>query len=196
MSAPRSFDYGYLEQLVREHGDWSHHEYAVAVTAHEREVRNDPGYGPILQNTITAVLSRYRDTWLERGVVAPFSRDAKRKIPWTGLTQEQMMSTTLRKLKVLADLDAGGAGSSDPRRVKLALQYERKLRDRKLVVDLTPTGAIYERPARPDELDGEGELLSYYARYPGLTDSQWAQMTQPERADASKHWLAGQRLAG
>jgi hypothetical protein len=191
MSAPRTFDYEYLKTYVRDHPGLSHGEYAAAVTAHEREVRNDPGYGPILQNTITAALGRMRPAWEEQGIRVPRSKDSRRKIPWTGLTQEQLMSTPLRKLKILADLKAGGYGSGDRQKVSLALRYENRLNERKLVVDLKPSGIVYDRPARPDELDGTGELLSYYARYPGLTSAEWRRMTPEERAQASRVWLAG-----
>ena len=38
---------------------------------------------------------------------------------------------------------------------------------------MTSDGRPNLRPARPDELDQEGNLLSYAACHPGLNDRQW-----------------------
>lgn len=187
MPAPRSFDYEYLKRLAQEHPDWSHQQYADAVTRHEREVRKDPKYPRIRPNTIAAVLHRFRDTWLEQGVRVPPRRGLNRLLPWTGIPQGYRMDTRLRHLRVLAQLDLGNPVK--PREARLAEKFATQLRESRQVLDLTRGGRQIVRAARPDEVDGTGELLELWARWPGLSDKQWESMTPAERRATAAKWL-------
>jgi hypothetical protein len=189
MPASRTFSYEYLKRLVQEHPDWSHHEYANALTDEVRTRLRDPGYPRIKPNTVAAALSRYRDAWLEQGAKIPVRRiGLGRMIPWVGIPEGYRMDTKLRRLRTLAQLEAGQA--VEPRAARLAEQFARSLRERREVVDLTPTGRPIQRPARADEIDGTGELLSLYSRHPGLTWDEWDVMSPEERKAASAKWLA------
>lgn len=189
MSATRSFDYDYLKRLVAEHPDWSHHEYARAVTDEARTRLRDPGLPPVLPNTVAAALSRYRDTWLAQGVAVPPRKGGTHILPWANIPMAYAMNTPLRRLRMLHRI-AMGERDLDPREVRLTHQFARKLRESRHVIDLSPRGEPYERPARPDELDGTGQLLDFYARYPGLTGKMWAELAPDERRIASMRWMA------
>src|SRR5258708_23449222 len=54
----------------------------------------------------------------------------------------------------------GRGGGVDPRTARLERQWECKQRDERQVLDLTSRGKPVERPARLDEGDGDGNLLS------------------------------------
>ncbi|SRR6266704_3023984 len=191
MPASRTFSYDYLKQLVQEHPDWSHQEYASAVTAEARTRLGDPGHPRIKPNAIAAALSRYRDTWLEEGAKVPPRKGLGRMIPWAGIPEGYRMDTKLRRLRTLAQIDAGVR--VEPRTARLAEQFARSLREGRQVVDLTSGGRPVVRPARPDEVDGTGELLSLYARHPGLTHAEWESMTPGERGAASSRWVPERR---
>jgi hypothetical protein len=61
----------------------------------------------------------------------------------------------------------------------------------KNVIDLNWEGVPYIRKARPDELDGEGNLIELAAKYPGLGAGQWKALRTPAgRAAASARWRA------
>jgi len=186
MPASRTFSYDYLKRLVQEHPDWSHQEYASALTEEVRTRTRDPKYPRIQPNTVSAALSRYRETWREQGVRVP-PRQPARMIPWVGIPEGYRMDTKLRRLRTLAQLDAGQ--TVEPRTARIARQFARLLRESGQVVDLTAGGRPITRAARPDEIDGTGELLSLYARNPGLTPAQWEDMTPDERREASSRWI-------
>lgn len=194
MSASRTFPYESLERLIRDHPGWSHQQYADKITDQMRE--KDPTAPRIKVNTISVAIARYRPIWAERGVVAPFKPGGIRLLPWTGIPDRWLMDTNLRKLRLLARIDAG-EDDLDPREVKVALKFRDGLRAAKQVVDLSPQGRPVVRAARPDEVDGTGELLSLLARHPGLSEKEWARMTPAEREQASSKWIAGdkQRLS-
>jgi hypothetical protein len=188
MPASRTFSYEYLKELVQQYPDWSHQEYAEVLTQEVRTRLGDPGHPRILPNTVAAALSRYRDTWLEQGARVPARRGTGRMIPWVGIPEAYRMDTKLRKLRTLAQIDAGV--QVEPRLARLAEQFARGLREMRQVVDLTSGGRPVIRAARPDEVDGTGELLSLYARHPGLSEAQWESLTPDERKASSEHWLA------
>lgn len=188
MPAGRTFSYEYLKELVQQHSDWSHQEYADALTREVRERLKDPRYPRIKPNTVAAALARYRDTWLEEGVKVPPRKGLGRVIPWAGIPQGYRMDTRLRHMRVLAQLDAGR--EVEPRKARLAEKFARELQEQRRVLDLTSGGRPIVRSARPDEVDGTGALLSLYARHPGLTQKEWEGMTPQERKDASAKWIA------
>ena len=173
MAPPRTFDYELLKQLVREHPDWSYHEYARVLTRDMRDKTGDPKYPAVMPNAIAAAISRNRDRWVDEGLMVEDQRlpiyteliPARWRIP-----EAYRMDTHLRKLRTLARLRRGlGA---DPRAARQALQFERTLRERKEVVDITAQGRPVTRPAAPWELDDRGELIEIVA--------------QPERGDGGK----------
>lgn len=192
MPAKRLINYEYLLRLMREHPGWTMNEYADALTEDAR--REDPTLARISPGSVAAAISRYRDTWEEDGQFVRPKKAGQRLLPWVNIPEAHWMDTPLRRLRVLDRL-ARGEQVGDPKAVRWALKFERTLRDRGQVVDLTPQGRPVIRPARADEVDGTGELLTLYARHPGLTDRQWRSMTPDERADAAARWLPPQPKA-
>lgn len=186
MPAPRLINYELLQRLMREHPDWSMGEYADALTEHMRQ--EDPAARRIMPSSVAAAISRFRDTWEEEGHFVRQRKAGQRRLPWVNIPEAHWMDTPLRRLRVLDRL-ARGEKVGDPKALRWALMFERRLRERSQVVDLTPQGRPVIRPARADEIDGTGALLSLYARYPGLTDRQWKSMTPEQRAAASARWL-------
>jgi hypothetical protein len=165
MAPQRTFDYELLKQLVREHGDWSYREYAQTLTLDMRNKTGDPKYPAVMPNAVAAVISRNRDRWADDGLVVDDQRMPvyRELIParWK-LPERHQMDTHIRKLRTLARLRRGlGATEKDARQ---ALQFERTLRDRKQVVDVTPAGRPVLRPAAPWELDDTGELIEIVAQ--------------------------------
>jgi len=171
MPPPRSFDYDLLKDLIREHSDWQYHEYATALTKKLRE--SDPDAIAILPNTVSQIFSRYRDRWKDEGVPMP-----ERGLPahrgqqvyteliwWQGIPAEQRMHTYLRKLRDIARMRRGlEVGSKYG--AKQATEFEERLRATKQVVDVV-AGTPVLRLAKPEELDGTGELIEIVARPPG-----------------------------
>jgi len=165
MAPPRTFDYDLLKQLVRDHPDWSYHEYASVLTLDMRQKTGDPSYPAVMPNSVAAAISRNRDRWRDDGVLIEDQRvpvyseliPARWHIP-----EVYKMDTHLRKLRTLARLRRGLGAA--PREARQALQFERTLRDRKEVVDVTPQGRPIIRPAAPWELDSDGGLIDVVAR--------------------------------
>jgi hypothetical protein len=165
MAPPRSFDYELLKQLVREHPDWSYHQYAQVLTLDMRNKTGDPHYPAVLPNAVAAAISRYKPRWADDGLVIEDQRMPvyRELIPerWH-IPEIHRMHTHLRKLRTLARLRRGlGASEKESRQ---ALQFEKTLRLRKEVVDITPRGEPVLRPAAPWELDETGELIEIVAR--------------------------------
>lgn len=189
MALERTYDYDYLRKLLREHPEWSHRQLATAVTEHEREQRGDPGYPAITVHAIASVKYRYRDTWDELGDhVQSLSHDpTRRSQPFNNLPKEHYYDYEIQVLRTLSKI-ARGEPVSDKRR-KEAESLTKKLRASGSVIDVDFQGVPYIRQSRPDEVDGEGNLIEYAARFPGLTDIQWKGLRTPEaRAAASSRW--------
>jgi hypothetical protein len=187
MATPPTFDYDYLRNLLREHPGWSTRQLAEAVTEHEREVRHDPGYGPIRPSA----KSRYRDTWGEEGVAIPLLKRAStsRTQPWANVPREHWNDQRLDMLRILTRIDRGDPDIPEVRR-KSAMNFARKLEDAGQVVDLRPSGQPYVRQARADELDQEGHIFQYHSRFPGLTEAQWKGLGNAEmRAVAAMRFM-------
>lgn len=165
MAPPRTFDYDLLKHLVQDHPDWSYHEYARELTQNMRDTTGDPAYPAVMPNSVAAAISRNRDRWLDEGIEIADQRVPvyNELIParWH-VSESHKMDTHLRKLRTLARLRRGlGA---QPREARQALQFERTLRERKEVVDVTPQGRPVVRPAAPWELTPDGELIDVVAR--------------------------------
>lgn len=165
MAPQRTFDYDLLKQLVREHPDWSYHEYAKVLTLDMRNRLKDPHYPAVMPNSVAAAISRNRDRWRDEGVDIRDQRIPvyRELIPerWH-IPEIYRMDVHLRKLRTLARLRRGlGA---NPREARQALQFERTLRERKEVVDITPQGRPVLRPAAPWELNEQGQLLDVVAQ--------------------------------
>lgn len=191
MPQERQFDYDYLRDLMRDNPRWTLRQLAVAITQHEREVRSDPSYPHVTVSAVASVRYRYRDAWGESGDAIPESKHspANRTQPFANLPPEHWWDQKVQNLRVLSRL-ARGESSIPDRKRRLAESMARKLRDSSQVVDLDGSGKPYIRDARPDELDGEGRIISYAARYPGLTNTQWRKLETPEhRRVAADRWL-------
>jgi hypothetical protein len=190
MATPPSFDYDYLRMLFREHPTWSHRQIADAVTQHEREVRHDPGYPHVTVHAIASVKYRYRDRWQSEGSAVPESKmsGTKRTQPFVNLPPSYWQHYYIYNLRILTRLASGETGISD-KKAKEAERFAARLDMDKQVVDLDFRGEPYLRKARPDELDQEGNLIAYAAKFPGLSSSQWLALGTPEaRAAASEQW--------
>lgn len=191
MATERTFDYDYLRDLLRQHPDWPLNKLANHVTEHERQVQKDPHYGPILPPAIASAKSRYRDAWAAEGVSMPLLRRAStaRNQPWTNIPKEYWNDVRIEYLRTLTRIARGETGIS-PAHQQGAESYARRLRDNREVIDLSVQGKPYTRAARPDELDQEGNLVTYHSRFPGLTSEQWTSLGTPEnRAIASMRFL-------
>lgn len=165
MAPPRTFDYDLLKELVKQHPGWSYHQYAQTLTQDMRNKTGDPHYPMVMPNSVAAAISRHRDRWREEGLTITDQRVPvyKELIPerWR-VTPADRMATELRHLRTLARLRRGeGATGKEARQ---ALQFERRLRDRREVVDVTPRGRVVIRPATAWELDSTGNLIEVVAQ--------------------------------
>jgi hypothetical protein len=189
MATERSYDYDYLRRLLREHPEWPHRQVAAAITEHERTTRHDPGYPAITVHAIASAKYRYRDIWDELGdhIEAMKHDPTRRSQPFNNLPKEYRDAYEIQALRTLTRISQGEPVTDKKR--KEAENLTRKLRNTRSVIDLDYKGEPYVREARPDELDGEGNLIEYAARFPGLTDTQWKALGSPEaRQAASSRW--------
>jgi hypothetical protein len=191
----RMYDYDYLRKLLREHPEWPHRQVAAAITEHERAVRGDPKYPPITVHAVASAKYRYRDTWDELGDnIASLKHDPMRRSqPFNNLPKEYYYTVEIQALRTLSKMSRGGPVTDKRRRE--AENLVAKLVANREVIDVTPRGQPYRRRARPDEVDGEGNLIGHTARHHGLTDSEWKLLGSPEArakmsADRAAHgWL-------
>lgn len=191
MPQDRQFDYEYLRDLMREHPRWSLRQLAQAITRHERESRQDPTYPHVTVSAVASARYRYRDTWKDAGDKIPESKQspANRTQPFANLPPEHWWDQRIQNLRVLTRM-ARGDPEVPTRNRRLAESMARKLRDGKQVIDVDHSGKPYIRNARADEVDGEGNIIAYTAKYPGLTNSQWKALETPEhRRAAADRWL-------
>jgi hypothetical protein len=188
----RRYDYDYLRKLLREHPEWSHRQVALAVTEHERQVRKDPTYPAITAHAVSSAKYRYKDGWNEQGdrIGEGLKHDPlRRSQPFNNLPKEYYFAYEIQTLRTLTKIDRGDPVTDKRRRE--AENLTQRLRATGSVIDLTYKGERYIRKARPDELDGEGNLIEYAARFPGLDDRQWKALRTPgARAAASSRWRA------
>jgi len=191
VATERTYDYEYLRKLLREHPEWPHRQVAAAITEHERTKRGDPKYPAISVHAIASAKYRYRDIWEELGerIEALPHDPTRRSQPFNNLPKEYCYSYEIQALRTLTKIARGEPVSEKRRRE--AENLTKKLRRWGSVIDLSYNGEPYIRQARPDEVDGEGNLIEYAARFPGLTDYQWKALRTPEaRAAASARWRA------
>lgn len=191
MATERTYDYDFLRRVLREHPDWPTRQVARAVTDHEREVRKDDSFPEVSIGAIASAKYRWRDTWAQQGQPIPTAAKdpTKRSQPFKNVPKEFYYSYLIQNLRVISKLSHGEAVSV--KKEAEARTLMRKLDKRKEVIDLTFRGEAITRPARPDELDSEGNLIGYSARFPGLTIEQWSALGSPEaRAAASAQWRA------
>jgi hypothetical protein len=189
MAMERTFDYEHLRNLIRAHPLWSHRQLAAALTEHEREVRKDPRYPAVTVHSVASVKYRYRDQWNSLGDTITSSKGdpMRRSQPFNHLPSEHYFSYEIQALRTLTKLSRGEPVTR--KRQAEAENLAHKLRTTCSVVDLSYLGEPYTRPARPDELDGEGNLIELAARFPGLDEEQWRALRTPEaRAAASSRW--------
>lgn len=165
MAPPRTFDYDLLKKLVRDHPDWSYHEYARVLTEDTRDKTRDPNFPAIMPNTIAAAISRNRDRWRDEGIDVEDNRVPiyTELIPssWH-VAPAHRMDVPLRKLRALAAIRRGL--HVEPRERRQALQFERYLNETKQVVDLSARGIPQVRPAEDWELNPDGSLIEVVAQ--------------------------------
>lgn len=160
MPPDRTFDYDVLNQLIRDHPEASNRQYAEWMTNYERQVREDPSYPAILPNTIARAISMYRKRWADEGRPVK-DRQFGRLIPWPNIPQAYIMDTRLRHLKTLEKMNLGQPVTD--RQERQARAFRRRLQQQRRVVDITDTGRPFDRPALPNELDADGNLLKLTA---------------------------------
>lgn len=197
--ADRLFDYGLLQQDIREYPDSAWRERAARITELERKRRGDPSYPAIRPSTLASIWSRYRDIWTEEGAV-PVEQNRHRRggirtQPWDNLPKQYWTDTYVRLIRWLTRIAIGDDRMPLVNR-KTALNFARKLRDCRKVVDLQPSGRPYTRKARPDELDSTGQVIWFCARYPGLVQKTYDALSPESRRAASLYWLPAGREPG
>lgn len=195
MPTERTVDYDALRDLMRAHPDWGNRQLAAALTEHER--KKDPHHPPVNVALVASIKHRYRDTWSLDDMPIPDAKNTpnRRSQPFRNVPAEYRYDGKLQNLRRLSRLERGEAIAEKQRRE--ALSMARKLEESKQVVDVDFRGRPYYRRARPDELDGEGNLTRYDAKYPGLTDAQWKALGTPEaRAIASAQWRVSPEALG
>jgi hypothetical protein len=138
------------------------------------------------------VLHRYRDTWTEQGDSISVSKNSPtaKSQPFRNLPRESYYTYQIQALRTLGTM-ARGEPVAEKRRLE-AERVVRRLTTDKAVIDVEPNGKVYVRPARPDELDAQGNLFGYTARYPGLTELEWKlALAGLRRAAAPLRWRPG-----
>lgn len=171
MPPARAFDHDLLKQLFMEHPVWPSFRFAEALTADNR--RKDPASPVVKVATVDSAISRLRQTWEdEEGVTLSKRVQVYEEIapPPGALASEHKLHTLMRYLRHVAR-DARGEqpeAESEQRTRSQALKWADRSRNRRVLVDLTPDGEPFERAARPDELDSQGNLISLAAwKIPG-----------------------------
>jgi hypothetical protein len=189
MSAQPTFDHDYALELDRKYPGQSRLWLAERVTEHEREIRGDPGYGPISSSAVGAMLTRKGRGPASRDKSTAARKHGVRTQPLNHLPPPHDGAVEIRRLRTMYNVaaDEPGIKESDKRP---ALKLARHLRDRKEVIDIEPGGKVVIRAARPDELDGTGEIIFFLARYPGVSDEMWkAAGNARVRRVAAMQWL-------
>jgi hypothetical protein len=165
VSAQRAFDHELLRQLVQDNPGWTNYRLAQELTK-DNEAR---GLGAVSEETVRRNLSRFGEDWGIRQRAD--TRDALHP-PGVVLAPgtSGRMSLPLRYLRELRRENAGDrpdpgnpgdAGAVRARRQAVA--WAAKQRAGRIVVDLTLDGEVITRPARAEEINGKGELISLMA---------------------------------
>lgn len=165
MAPPRTFDYDLLKRLVREHPQWPYASYADILTTEARKA--DPRAPRVLPGSVRRVVSQYRDRWEDEGVTVPDRGTVfSDLLPPTGsIAPNQRMTTPLRYLREISKQRRGEEPYTPPEATmrRQALKWAERLRENREIVDFTDNGMVTVRPAKPDELDDEGNLLELAA---------------------------------
>lgn len=158
MAARLTFDYDLLKELIRDHPDWSNIQYAAKLS--------EDADHPVRPNSVAAAISRHRTRWAAEGVACEQRTGPYPElIPWARgrVAQRHQMHMYLRYLRTLARHRRGWE-VYDEDILRNALHFERQLRARLQVVDLTTRGMPVLRPAEPHELDARGQLIEIVAQ--------------------------------
>jgi hypothetical protein len=154
MAPPRTFDYELLKRLLREHPDWSMYQYAKALS--EDNWTRDPRAPAVSHNAVATAISKNRWPWGYEGVPVNDRRvpvyDELIPREWKP-AEGKRMHVHLRKLRTLARLRRGQEAGTDPKGERQALQFEKKLKDTRQVVDMSSRGVPYLRGAEAWEDD-------------------------------------------
>jgi hypothetical protein len=168
MPAPPAFDYDLLRDLYLQHADdgWSTGQYQAALTEAIRAT--DPAAEMPLATTIRSVISRHRVEWDQAAHRDTHQRTARYieiAPPEGALASAYKMDTPIRYLREVAADARGSVPTTQPgiRTRTTALNWAARMRAERQLVDLTPDGRPYTRPAKPHELNGLGELISLAA---------------------------------
>jgi len=165
MAPPRTFSYDLLKQLLRGHPDWLASQYADVLTEDVRKA--DPHAPRIKPTAVRRVISEYRDEWKESGLQVPARGmlHADLMPPLGSIAPNQRMATPLRHLRELSKERRGEAPVTDNEAIvrQQAIRWEARLRDNLEIADITDRGVVEIRPARADELDGDGKLIELAA---------------------------------
>lgn len=170
VAAQRAFDYDLLRKLITGDPSLTDQQLADALTADNR--RRDPNAPEVQKNTVRSVLAKHRKVW-----AVPLRHPAYEEIrPPEGAMKagpEGGMSTPYRYVRDLCAAKAGVEPHS-PQMIELRSQstaWLERMRLERKVLDLTGEGAVIERPARAEELNSRGEVISVMAwLIPGWRD--------------------------
>ena len=170
MAPPRAFNYDLLRGLVLGHPNWSTFRYAAALTADNR--RRDPHARQVQPATVDSVISRLKAIWEEEE-----GRRLPRRVPVYdiappagALNSRNKNDTAMKYLRELAQEASGNVPDtvSEVRVRASALNWEKRMRRDRMVVDLTAAGVPITRPARTEEVNSLGGLVSLMAwKIPG-----------------------------
>lgn len=172
MAPPPGYDPELLRQLVTEHPDWSAYTIAKALTEDNRNAPPDSYRRgrAVATGTVQSAIHRYRPVWEADGYVVAFKQPESEMV--RRLLRESSAGTLpraihqnslpLRRLRQVERLRAGAHVA--PEEASKARGWEARMRQERTVVDMDPSGQPNVRPARPDELDRNGDLIDLIAR--------------------------------
>lgn len=163
MVPPRVIDYQALRSLVHAHPDWSYNALADALTEQARS--KDPSAPRVNPGSVGAAISRYREQWAEEGYEIGEAKTIYSDLIWWATAPDHKMDRIMRFLRAIVRMRLG-LYVGDQWLVRNAPDFEHNLRKLKEVVDVSPEGRPYVRPARADELNEQGELIEITARKP------------------------------
>ncbi len=176
MPASRKMDYYVLRSLVEQHPDWSHYQYAQALTEDnrrrraadlrnelyteqeiERQLRLEAEKLTVDRLAVGAAIRRKQDVWRAEGADIEERLPVRYSnlIPWK-IPARYRGHWILQKMRLIGRMRAGL--TLEDRDRATAVNFEQELIRNRQVVDVTRTGRPVVRPAGDWELDETGNL--------------------------------------
>lgn len=155
MARPRSFNHEDLQQLLRQHPDWTDARLAEELTVKART--GDPGADEVNVNTVSSVLSRRREAWQVPDRLVEFREFSP---PAGTLAPAHKNDSVIRYMRELAK-DAMGVNPKPDEDWKVYFRHRAlRWRDATLaagqLLDLDATGVPFVRSASKAERNPDG----------------------------------------